>query len=170
MIALASVWAGLSQAADTATNAAPASVFAPIDFLPGGVWRGDLPSGTNDMKLGIEARFEWTGNHQGIRFESAWVTGDKRRPYCSGMYVWNPEKRQIEVVYTDSKGGLVEGTLELVGDVRQSNLKLVDKTGREQTLQANMTHPDATTFVNAIQMKVDGGWQKLVTVRYDRSP
>jgi hypothetical protein len=168
LIALVSAWAGPLPAADAPTNAAPASVFAPIDFLPGGVWRGDLPSGTNEIKTQIEAKYEWTGNHQAIRFETAWVTGDKRRPYCSGMYVWNAEKKQIEVIYTDSKGGLVEGTLAVEGEIRQTDLKLVDNSGKVQTLHSKMTHPDPTTFINEMSMKRGDDWQKLITVRYER--
>ena len=169
LIALAGTVFGSLAAAGAETNAMPVSPFAPIEFLVGGIWHGELPSGTNEMKRAIESKFEWTGNHQGIRFESAWVTGDKRSPYCSGMYLWNPEKQQIEIVYTDSKGALIEGFVEQVGPVCQHNLKVVDKTGKAEQLQARMTRPDAKSYLNEVYMMEDGHWQKLVSVRYEKS-
>ena len=156
------------KAAGADTNAVPVSPFAPIEFLVGGTWHGDLPSAPNEPKGGIESKFEWAGNHQGIRFESAWVIGDKRRPYCSGIYVWNPGKQQLEIVYTDSKGALIEGSVKLADSVIQHDLKIVDKTGKEDLIQARMTHPDAMTYVNEIYMMEDGKWQKLVSVRYEK--
>jgi hypothetical protein len=166
---IATVFTISSRAAETAgTNAAPASPFAPIEFLVGGTWHGDLPSGPNEPKAAIESKYEWTGNHQGIRFESAWVISDKRHPYCSGIYLWNPGKHRLEIFYSDSKGNLVEGPVELVDSIILHDLKLLDKTGKEDLIQAKMTHPDAGTYVNEVFMMQDGKWQHLISVHYKK--
>ena len=169
-VALAALSVVSGAAADTQTNATPVSTLAPIEFLVGGTWHGDLASATNEPKMAIESKFEWTGNHQGIRFDSTWVINGKGFPYSSGIYMWNPEKKQIAIVYNDAKGALTEGFVEFAGPVLLHNLREVDISGKVEMVQAKMTHLDAQTFVNEIYTLTQGHWQKIVSVRYARMP
>jgi hypothetical protein len=157
-----------SAVAET-TNQPAATGLAARGFLVGGTWHGDLPSDSaNGQKTGIEARFEWTENHQEIRFDSEWVVGGKRYPYTSGIYLWNPQLRQIVICYSDGEGALTTGTVSLADEVFAHDLQVVYSSGQLEKVQTKLTHSGSSSFTNAIYRMKDGHWDKFVEVHYNK--
>ena len=150
------------------TPAAATNNFSPIAFLVGGVWRGELPPGPGGQKVVVESKFEWTANHQAIRFESAWLIGGQRRPHTAGMYVWNPEKRQLAIFYSDAEGSYTEGLVEVTRDACLHTLRVISKAGVVESVQTRLTHPGANAFANEIFTRKNDRWEKLVEVHYTR--
>jgi hypothetical protein len=150
------------------TNQPPATGLASLGFLAGGTWRADLPPGSDGRKAGIEARFEWTQNHQGIRFDSAWLVGDKKYPYTSGIYLWNPQLKQIVISYSDDEGALTTGAVNLANEVFAHDLQVIYPSGKIEKVQTKLTHSGSSSFTNAIYRLKDGQWDKFVEVRYEK--
>jgi len=153
-----------------ATNQPPATGgLAALGFLAGGTWQGELPPGPDGQKVSIEARFAWTENHQGIRFDSAWLVGGRKSPYTSGIYLWNPQSNQVVITYSDNEGGLTTGTVSLADDVFVHNLQLNYPSGKAENIQTKLTHSGSDGFTNAIFRLKDGQWDKFVEVHYQKT-
>jgi hypothetical protein len=157
----------LTALAET-TNQPAATGLAALGFLAGGTWRGDLPPGSDGQKMGIEARFELTDNHQGIRFDSVWVVGGKKYPYTSGVYLWNPQSKQIVISYSDAEGALTTGTVSLAGELFEHDLQVVYPCGQIEKVQAKLTRSGNDHYTNAIYRMKDGHWDKFVEVPYHK--
>jgi len=162
------IWACSFTALAEPTNQPAATGLASLGFLVGGTWRGELPPGPDGGKAGIEARFEWTENHQGIRFDSAWLLGDKKFPYTSGVYLWNPQLKQIVISYSDDEGALTTGTVNLADDVFEHELQVIYPSGKTEKIRTKLSHTGIDGFTNAIFRLKEGHWDKFVEVHYLR--
>ncbi len=141
-----------------------------LSFLVGGVWRGEGPAPVGKPRPLIESHFEWAGNHHAIRFESTWIIDGKPYPYTSGMYVWDPEKAQTVIVYSDAEGSLTTGTVEQVGEVFHHQLRVIDSPGKIDAVKTQLSHLSDHEFSNAIFISKGGTWEKLAEVDYTRGP
>jgi hypothetical protein len=146
-----------------------ASPCAPIAFLVGGTWHGQVPPGPNGQKVEIESKADWTANHQGIRFDSTFVIDGKRSPYASGMYAWNPAKKQLVVLYSDSEGSLADGAITIKNDVLVHDFSVTEKDGKISKIQARVTPQGPNAYLNEIYQWKHGHWEKLVSVHYERA-
>ncbi|MEP6809911.1 MAG: hypothetical protein ABI992_06685 [Chthoniobacterales bacterium] len=158
-----------APAAEPTPDPTVASVYAPIAPLIGGMWRGDLPPGPNGTKVEIELKADWAANHQGIRFDGAFVVNGRRSPYTSGMYAWNPVNKHLSFFYTDDDGNLIEGGVTMENGVLVHNFTIAETKGTTSKVQARITFAGPDTFTNEILKWKDEKWEKFVTVRYQRS-
>jgi hypothetical protein len=152
-----------------AINQPSSGPYAPIEFLAGGVWRGELPAAAEGAKTSIELRCEWTPNHQAIRFDSAFVSSDKRTPYTSGLYVWNAARKQLVLTYCDAEGSLTEGEVFVENKTLRHEFTITDVNGKVSRARALITPQSQNDYTNQISAETGGIWKKLVTVSYHRS-
>lgn len=141
---------------------------APLESLVGGIWLASLPAPKDQPSAQIELRFQWAENKQAIRFESAFLRGDKRQPYTDGFYAWNAAKRKVAIFYTDSGGNLTEGLITSEGDTLVNDLVSIGPNGKAEPIQVRLTKDGTDAFTNAIFLQKDGTWMPFVTVRYER--
>ena len=143
------------------------SPLAPLASLVGGLWVGDLPP-QGDVPMKIELRFSWAENRQAVRFDSNFVQGEKRTPYTSGLYVWNPAREKIGITYTDFSGSLTEGTITREGVVLVNDLMVTHPDGKSEPVRVRLTKAGTDAFTNEIFVEKNGAWVPFVTVRYVR--
>ncbi len=146
-----------------------ASPYAAVETFVGGVWVATLPPNKAGQAVRLELRFAWSENHQGVRFDSAWVIGEKRAPYTSGQYAWDAAKKKLIMFYTDSGASLVEGPMTPDGNAFVHDLTATDKDGKVEPIRVKLTKAGADAFTNEIFTMKDGAMAKLVEVRYERS-
>ncbi|MDQ6913262.1 MAG: hypothetical protein M3128_10355 [Verrucomicrobiota bacterium] len=163
-VLVVSCWA--RESAPSATTTSP---FAPVAFLVGGLWRGDLPPTPDGKKMSIELRCDWAANHQGIRFDGAFVVDGKRAPYTSGIYNWNAAKKQLVFTYSDAEGNLIEGAVTIENGALVHNFTSTDSHGKIEKARAIITSRGADAYTNDIFVEKDGGLQKMVSVKYERA-
>jgi hypothetical protein len=159
-----------AHAVDPTPAATVESLYAPIAPLIGGTWRGELPPGPNGVKVDIELKADWAANHQGIRFDGTFVVNGKRSPYTSGIYAWNPVKKQLSFFYTDNDGELIQGDVTIDHGVLIHDFTVAEAKGTTSKVQARVTVSGPNTYTNEILRWKDEKWEKFVTVRYQRSP
>jgi hypothetical protein len=147
---------------------APESPLAPLASLVGGLWVCPVPAPAGSAPVSIELRFEWTENRRAIRFDSAFVQGDKRKPYTSGMYGWNAAKGKIVIFYMDSGGSLTEGDITQENGMFVNDLHSTGPEGKVTPVRVQLTKEGDDAFVNDIYVQKDGAWAPLVKVRYER--
>ncbi len=156
----------------TARGADPApptaSPYAPIAFLVGGVWRGELPPTPDGKKMSIESRCDLAANHQGIRFDGTFLIDGKPTPYTSGSYNWDAAKRQIVFRYSDAEGSLTDGAVELQSGALVHNFNMTKSDGKVEIARAVIAPRGADAYTNDIFVTKDGSWQKIVSVQYKR--
>jgi hypothetical protein len=147
---------------------APESPLAPLAFLVDGVWVGDVPVPKDQLPLKLEARFAWTENRQGVRFESAFVRGEKRSPYTSGLYAWDGAKAKLVIFYVNNDGDLTEGVITQDNGTLLNDLTVTESGGKTYPVRVRLTKIGEGVFTNEIFLQKDGAWAPFVTVRYER--
>ncbi|HVU18818.1 MAG TPA: hypothetical protein VHD32_18080 [Candidatus Didemnitutus sp.] len=159
----------LRVAAADSKPVAPPPITELAGFV-GGVWMGDLPPEKDGPQMHIELRFAWTDDKQSLRFESAFVRGDRKSPYVSGMYAWNPGTKKYVIFYTDFSGSLVQGPVAKEDDVLVHDLTIVDATGKADAAQVRLHRTGPDDFINTIFVRKNDAWEKFVEVHYHRTP
>jgi hypothetical protein len=163
------ILAVLAPSVLSAAEPAPAAnPLAPLASFVGGVWSGDLPREKDGPEMKIELRFAWAENKRALRFDSSFVQGDKRAPYTSGMYGWNPATKKFVIFYTDNSGSLVEGPVTPEGDVLVHELTIIDAKGKVDTALVRLARESADAFTNTIYLRKNDAWEKFVAVHYVR--
>jgi len=146
------------------------SPLAPLTPLAGGLWIGsDLtPAKDGAPALHIELRMAWTENRQGLRFDSTFVQGDKRRPYTSGLYAWDAARQKIIILYVDGEGSLTQGTVTPEGDTLVHELTVTEASAKTYPVLVRLQKSGPDVFINNILLQKDGKWAPFVSVRYER--
>ncbi len=119
--------------------------------------------------MSIELRCEWAANHQGIRFDGAFVVDGKRAPYTSGIYGWNAAKKQLVFTYSDAEGNLIEGAVTIENGALVHDFTSTDLHGKIEKARAIITPRGADAYTNDIFVEKDGSLQKMVSVKYERA-
>ncbi len=147
---------------------APDANLAPLAQLVGGLWVADIPVPQGRPPLKIELRFSWSENKRAIRFDSAFVSEDRRKPYTSGLYAWDGAKGKLVIFYVGDGGEIVQGTITPNGDTLVNDLTATDPSGKVSPLKVELTMLSPDAFENAIFVMKDGDWTSLLTVKYVR--
>lgn len=151
--------------------AAEPSPYTPLAFLVDHTWLGHLPDGPQGPGPAIKLKANWAANHQGIDFDSTFMMpGGQLIPYTSGLYAWDPAKKQLLFLYTDAEGSLTQGTVRAEKETLIHDFAVAEKDGTTSKVQARITPQGANAYLNEIYRWQDGTWKKFVTVRYERQP
>jgi len=152
-----------------ATSPAPLPPYAAVESFVGGTWSAALPPGKDGQPRSIELVFSWAQNHQGIRFDSTFVTGGKRSPYVSGMYAWNAATKRLEMIYTDADGSLTRGPVTFADGVLVHDLTETDSDGTVDQVQVRITKFGRDAFTDEIYVSRDAAYVRIAAVRYERA-
>jgi hypothetical protein len=148
---------------------APLPPYAPLQSFVGGTWSAALPAGKDGAPRSIELVFTWAQNHQGIRFDSSFVSGTQRVPYVSGMYAWDAATKKLEMFYSDSEGSLTRGPVTLADGVLVHDLTESDSDGTVDLLQVRIAKVGQDAFTDDIYLRRDAAYVKIASVRYQRA-
>jgi hypothetical protein len=152
-----------------ATSPAPLPPYAPLESLVGGTWSAVLPAGKDGAPRTIELVFRWAQNHQGIRFDSSFVSAGERTPYVSGMYAFNAATKKLEMFYSDSEGSLTRGPVTLADGVLVHDLTESDSDGTVDMIQVRIAKFGQDAFTDDIYVSRDAAFVKIASVRYQRA-
>jgi len=130
----------------------------------------DIPVSQGLPALKIELRFSWTENKRAIRFDSAFVTKDARKPYTSGMYAWDAALGKLIILYVGDGGEVVQGTITPEGNTLVNELKMTDLSGKTSPVQVRLTKEGSDVFQNAIFLMKNNEWTPFISVKYVRQP
>jgi hypothetical protein len=134
-----------------------------------GEWATNFTSGADGRPVRLEFRIAWLENKEGQSIDTWVVRGSDRLPQSSGLYVWNPVKREFTLLETRNDGALFEGTANV--------------SGNELELRFDITKLDGTTSKSGIlfrQVSADilsgdfyslneqGAWEKQSEQQFHR--
>ena len=119
----------------------------------------------------IELRFAWLENKEGQSFDYWLARGSERSPQGSGLYVWNPAKRQYTLLETMSNGTLIEGTVSVSGNELEflyTATKLDGTTDKLRNLYKKVSADVLSCVVSRLNGR--GAWETLAEEQFDRKP
>ena len=145
---------------------APGARLGVLSFLTAHDWEAKLPDSPDGKKRSIHAHFAWAANHQAIVFNSAFVTDGKPMPYVDGMYVWNPQKNAIEMIYSEGDGTLTDGTVHAKDGVLVHEFRQMHPDGKIEEYVSHLTAQGTEKWTNAIFARKGNALTKLVQVEY----
>jgi hypothetical protein len=146
--------------------AAPGEKLNPLAFLTAHEWEAKLPDSPDGKKISIRAHFEWGQNHQAVIFNSAFVTDGRSKPYVDGIYVWNPEKQAIGMIYSDDKGTLTDGTVQVKEGTLLHEFRQIHPDGKVEEFASHVTSQGSEKWTNEIFARKGGQLTKIVEVQY----
>lgn len=89
-------------------HAAPAAPLAPMGFLAGHCWKGEIP-----MTLSSDEHcFAWVLDGHALRDTHTVRTSGKPDVVGETTYYWNPVSKAVEYMYLDSGGTYARGAME----------------------------------------------------------
>jgi hypothetical protein len=146
--------------------AAPGEKLSPLAFLTAHEWEAKLPDSPDGKKLSIRAHFAWGENHQAIIFHSAFVTDGKLKPYVDGIYVWNPEKHAIAMIYSDGEGTLTDGTVQVKEGKLVHEFRQIHLDGKVDVYASQLTPQGTEKWTNEIFAHKGDQLTKMVELQY----
>lgn len=151
--------------AGTASAAAQVTpeYFAPLAFLVGHCWTGQLPNGQ-----GADTHcYEWMLGREFIRDRHA-VTGagDYRG---ESIYQWDPATKQVVYRYWNTDGGVSNGRIAVTGTaLHAEDEEYRGKGGEALHFRSTITPVGATAYDVATDARVEQQWRPVRAVRYTR--
>lgn len=91
----------------TLDNMAKVLALAPLDFLVGHCWQGNLPNGDSDLHCFNAAGGQVRDHHEVARAGKTIHSGDTVYGWAEGAIRWT---------YTDASGGVMKGSVRAAGD------------------------------------------------------
>ena len=153
------------------TSATPTTTaLEPIAFLTAHEWDAKLPDSPEGKKKKIHARFTWAPSRQAIRISNEIVTDGKASPYVEGLYVWDPQQKNIVFWYVDAKGGLTKGTVKVEGAKLVHEFQETESDGKISEYVAKVTSYGNEAWDNEIFARKGESLTPLVKVRYEIAP
>lgn len=118
--------ASLAVCAGAQSNVSPnhESHLASLDWLTHGTWTTDAK--THDGKpLLIQNNIRWAETGTAIYF----LTRFNRRAHYFGVYLYDPEAKQIKFCYTADDGEYTTGSAEMTGNELKQDFRVSDEKG-----------------------------------------
>jgi hypothetical protein len=160
LAALALMLAGANMRADE----------KPVDalgWLVGGVWTADTTKMGNGM-LRIETRYQWSDNHSFVRFNTHFVSDKGEAKTYDGQFFWNPARKSHAMWYMDAKNNIIEGPVEISGDVMSMTFRAKNFEGKDADLRVDVTRKNNDSYHWALMEKQGAEWKELAALDYIR--
>ena len=162
-----SVFAVLALAASTHAADSP-SPYAPLAFLAGHCWQGELPGDKKDVDTHC---FSWIyGGDKFVR-DVHTVRGADHKDYVGeSIYHWDSAAKKLQYLYIENAGGSSHG------DVEASETGLVfpsakyQEGGKTQTYRSRWTHTDTDAYDVITEFRKGDEWAPAWTVHMRKLP
>lgn len=153
---------------DTTKTDSPKPVSA-LGWLVGGVWTADASKLGPGMQR-IETRYQWSDNNAYIRFNTHFIFDKGTAKTYDGNFFWSPEQKSLAVWYMDSRNGITQGPVEIIGDVTKISFRGPDFEGKVADLQVFVTRKTNDDYRWSVQEKEGDTSKELATLEYLRVP
>lgn len=159
-LALPLLLVALRMSAQTAPAADP---LAPIAWMAGGTWNGEVKAPTGKLAK-IDTRIERELSGKAFDFSTKF---DGVLQY-QGYFAYDAAKKAIVFSYPSADGGIASGTVTQAGDSQLWDFTMTEATGSIGHYQVH-THQDGPDdYTWALFAPQADAWAKLFEVRYHR--
>jgi hypothetical protein len=160
MLAVSSIGLG----AQTATVPAASDPLAPVAWMAGGVWRGEV-RGPDGKTTKIETRVERELNGKALSFSSSFDGVMQYR----GFYAYDAAKKTIVFSYPSADGGLANGSVEQKGDALVWEFNMTESNGSVSRYQVSTLQQGADDYTWTLFASRKDAWVELFAIHYHRT-
>jgi hypothetical protein len=159
--------AAFATASTLSAGADAPSPYAPLAFLAGHCWRGELPGGKKDMDTHC---FSWIYGDKFIR-DVHTVHGEGHKDYLGeSVYFWDGAAKKLQYLYVENAGGSSMGAVEAVGNALVFPPTDYQEDGKTQTYRSRWTHSAADAYDVVTEFKKGDAWITAWTVHMVAAP
>ena len=162
-IIAAATFAALSTQCAAADTPSP---YAPLAFLAGHCWQGELPGGKKDVDTHC---FRWVyGGDKFVR-DVHTVRGEGHKDYVGeSIYYWDGVAKKLQYLYFENSGGSSAGTVEVTENALVFPPTTYQENGKTQTYRSRWTRSGSDAYDVVTEFKKEDGWKTVWTVHMSR--
>jgi hypothetical protein len=151
----------------TCAGAEPASPYAPLDFLAGHCWQGELPGGKKDVDTHC---FSWIYGDKFVR-DVHTVRGEGHKDYVGeSIYYWDSIAKKLQYLYFENAGGSSHGDVEADASSLVFPPTTYQESGKSQTYRSRWTHSDDAAYDVVTEFRKGEGWTPGWSVHMHKLP
>lgn len=159
IIAALAAFTHLSAAAETS------SPYAPLAFLVGHCWQGELPGGKKDIDTHC---FSWIYADKFVR-DAHVVHGAGHKDYLGeSIYYWDSVAKKLQYLYFENAGGSSHGDVETTATTLVFPPTDYQEGGKTQTYRSRWSHAGAEAYDVITEFKNDNAWKTAWTVHMEK--
>ena len=153
--------------ASSGAAAEPAAPYAPLAFLAGHCWQGELPGGKKDIDTHC---FSWVYGDKFVR-DVHTVRGAGHADYVGeSIYHWNGAAKKLQYLYFENGGGSSSGDVEATASALVFPAADYQDGGKTQTYRSRWTHSDTSSYDVVTEFKQGDAWTTAWTVHMRKLP
>jgi hypothetical protein len=161
IVAALAAFTHLSPAAETS------SPYAPLAFLAGHCWQGELPGGKKDIDTHC---FSWIYGDKFVR-DVHTVHGEDHKDYVGeSIYYWDSLAKKLQYLYVENAGGSSHGDVEATDTALVFPPTTYQENGKAQTYRSRWSHDGAEAYDVVTEFKQDQAWTTAWTVHMRKVP
>lgn len=143
------------------------SPYAPLAFLAGHCWRGELPGGKKDVDTHC---FSWIYGDKFVR-DVHTVRGEGHEDYVGeSIYYWDSVAKKLRYLYFENAGGSSTGAVETTDAALVFPPTNYQEGSRTQTYRSRWTHSGVDAYDVVTEFRKGDGWNTAWTVHMRRQP
>jgi len=139
-----------------------------LQWLVGGVWTADASKMGGGMQR-IETRYTWADNNAYVRFNTHFVMDRGTMKNYDGQFFWNPEQATLSMWYMDAGNSIIQGPVQVDGQVTQLSFRAQDFEGKMADLRVNLTRKTNDDYIWTLEEKAGDAWKPLASLEYLRT-
>ena len=161
--------ASKSESANPLPNPLP-NPLNDIAWMKGGVWAAEVKDATGAVATRIETRIRGSENGHLIKFTTTFVEHNRPHLQYEGVYLYDPQAKQIEFYYTDSEGNFTRGHAAFAGSTLTQDFDIIHMNGHADTLRSLVVRDGENAYNWNVMSKKSGEWKEILHLRYIREP
>ena len=150
--------------AQTAASPAASDPLAPVAWMAGGVWHGEV-QGPDGKATKIETRVERELIGKALCFSSSFDGVMQYR----GFFAYDAEKKSIVFSYPSADGGLANGTVASKDGSLLWDFQMTEANGRVSHFQVHTDQTGSDDYTWALFALKKDAWVKLLEIHYHRT-
>ncbi len=142
----------------------PADPLAPIAWMAGGAWHGEVNGPTGKLTK-IDTRIERILNGKALNF----ITKFDGVVQYQGFFAFDAAKKSIVFAYPSADGSLAVGTVEQKADSLIWDFRMTEATGSVDHFQVHLHQDGVDDYTWALFAPQADSWSKLFEIHYHRT-
>lgn len=149
----------------------PAPAMNPLDaiaWLKGGTWVAEVKDKNGSVGTRIETRICGSENGRLIKFTTTFISHNKPDLHYEGVYLFNPQSKQIEFYYTDPDGNFTRGHAVFADKTLTQDFDIIHMDGQADTLRSLIVRDGENAYTWNVMTNKTGEWKEIFHLRYVR--
>jgi hypothetical protein len=138
--------------------------------MKGGTWVAEVKDQEGNVAMRIETSMRGSENAHLVKFTTVFVEHNHPHLQYEGVYLFDPQQKQIEFYYTSADGEFTHGHAAFTGSTRTltQDFDIVHANGHADTLRSLVVRDGDNAYNWNVMSQKNGTWAELFHLRYVR--